>query len=138
MKTMKYKKDFENWNTEKQKIHQRINDKNFWFENREIWWCSFGINIGVEIDGKSQNFDRPALIIKVFNREGLYVLPITTKDKIDKFHFQLKGCGEKEIGFNSVVLTQLKFISSKRLFRKIGIVSKSDFQKIKDKLKEFV
>lgn len=134
---MEFKKDFDKWNTEKKKINQKINDKDFWFEIREVWWCSLGVNVGVEIDGKSRNFDRPALVVRVFNREGLYILPITTKMKNDKFHFQLKNF-DKEKSFNSVVLTQLKFISSKRLLRKIGSVSKKDFQEIQEKVKEFL
>ncbi|MBU1046899.1 type II toxin-antitoxin system PemK/MazF family toxin [Patescibacteria group bacterium] len=135
---MKYKKDFEEWNIKKQIIEKNEKDRNFWFEEREIWWCSFGVNIGVEIDGKSNDFNRPALIIKVFNKEGLYVLPITTKDKEDKFHFQLNNFDKIKDNFNAVVLTQLKFISSRRLLRKIGRVPEDDFQIIKKRIMEFL
>ena len=42
---MEHQKDFDNWNIEKQEINQKTNDKDFWFETREIWWCSLGINV---------------------------------------------------------------------------------------------
>ena len=134
----KYIKDFDEWNLEKQKIHYKKDGKKFWFEEREVWWCSFGVNIGVEIDGKTKNFNRPALIVRVFNKGGLYVLPITTKRKDDKFHFLLKDFSERQKDFNSVVLTQLKFISSKRLLRKIDVVSKNEFSQIKERVKCFI
>ncbi|MFH0846306.1 MAG: type II toxin-antitoxin system PemK/MazF family toxin [Patescibacteria group bacterium] len=135
---MKYKRDFNKWNIEKQRIDTSSKNKKIWFAEKDIWWSTLGVNIGVEIDGKNEKFGRPVLIIKVFNREGLYILPITSKDKLNKFYYLLYDFKEKESSFNSVVLTQLKFISSKRLLRKIGKISEKDFLKIKEKLKEFI
>lgn len=36
------------------------------FNEGEIWWCSIGMNIGVEIYGKGGRFTRPVLIFKKF------------------------------------------------------------------------
>ncbi len=58
-------KDFENWNKLKQKLESRKNIPTF--KEREIWWCSIGVNIGCEEDGKNQLFNRPILIIRKFN-----------------------------------------------------------------------
>jgi mRNA-degrading endonuclease toxin of MazEF toxin-antitoxin module len=45
----------------------------------EIWWISFGENIGSEINGKGRLFSRPGIIFKVF-RDGFYfVIPTTTQ-----------------------------------------------------------
>ena len=60
-------KDFDKWNTEKKLIDQRIINKDKFFYPREVWWCSAGLNIGVESNGKNKNFERPMLIIKKFN-----------------------------------------------------------------------
>lgn len=34
------------------------------FYEREIWWCSLGVNIGFEQDGTNDLFERPVLVIK--------------------------------------------------------------------------
>ncbi|MBU2219125.1 hypothetical protein KKG15_01365 [Patescibacteria group bacterium] len=39
-------KDFDAWNIQKKKIHSR--DEKILFHEREIWWCSLGVNIGFE------------------------------------------------------------------------------------------
>ena len=44
------KKDFDSWN-EKKKILNN-NDVSFYHE-REVWWCSLGVNVGYEQNGKS-------------------------------------------------------------------------------------
>jgi hypothetical protein len=44
-------KDFEKWNQLKQKIDS-IN-KQIIYKERDVWWCSFGINIGHEENGKN-------------------------------------------------------------------------------------
>ncbi len=54
------RKNFDQWNTEKKNIHNRKND--VFAYPREIWWCALGINVGAEIDGKSDNFERPVLL----------------------------------------------------------------------------
>ena len=30
----------------------------------EVWWCAIGENVGIEINGKSETFARPVLILK--------------------------------------------------------------------------
>lgn len=42
------KKDFDSWNTEKKKTNIKRLDFNFFYHNREVWWCAVGINVGVE------------------------------------------------------------------------------------------
>jgi hypothetical protein len=43
-------KEFDNWNNQKKDIHEKENIP--YFHDREIWYASFGVNIGVEQDGK--------------------------------------------------------------------------------------
>ncbi len=50
-------KDFESWSIKKKETHQTKDNKIFY--EREVWWCIFGINVGVEIDGKHEFFLRP-------------------------------------------------------------------------------
>lgn len=59
-------KDFDEWNQEKKRIHAGVNPAYGW--PREVWWCALGINVGAEIDGKNNNFERPVLVMRVYNK----------------------------------------------------------------------
>jgi hypothetical protein len=41
-------KDFDLWNIEKKTLHQKL--EVIGVHEREIWWVSFGVNVGVEIE----------------------------------------------------------------------------------------
>ena len=104
------------------------------FYAREIWWCSAGLNIGVEADGKNENYERPFLIIKKFNADMVWVLPLTTQEKINKYYFKLNYEELK----SWVVLSQIKTISTKRLLRKVGSISESDFKEVVERLQNIL
>ena len=127
-------KKFDEWNKVKKEIHSACKNNSFFFHEREIWWCSLGINIGVEMDGKNNYFERPIVILKKFNSEMIWVLPLTTKHKNDShfipIHFNK--------GFSFVCLSQIRTISSKRLFRKIGMISKQEFEQVVQKIYEYI
>lgn len=118
-------KDYNLWNVEKQKIDCRT-QMNVYYAEREIWWCSVGINIGVEINGKNSKFERPVLILKKFNGLMLWVLPLTTKDKSKSIYYV--RVERPTIAW--VSLTQIKSISSLRLLRKVCTLSNEDFIRI--------
>jgi|SRR3989344_320915 len=125
------KKDFDKWNDIK-KITDGKPD-NFGVHKREIWWISFGVNVGVEIDGKNQNFERPALIFRKFNRQMVWILPITHQEKNEKFHTKFLFEGKTYF----VALTQIRTMSTKRFLRKIGMLPETDFNKVKARVIEF-
>ncbi len=126
------KKDFNRWNEEKKLIHEKLD--NFGVHEREIWWVSFGVNVGVEIDGKSKGFERPALILRKFNRQMVWVLPTTSHSKNPKFYEKF-SYGNNEY---YIALTQIRTLSTKRLLRKIGMMEMGDFEKIQRKLVDFI
>ncbi len=118
-------KDFIGWNALKENIDN--SNRPTYFHQREIWWCSLGINVGVEIDGKHENYERPVVIMKVYNTQSLIILPLTSQVKNDVYHHRV-------INRNKVVwakLTQSRVISSKRLLRKIDKVPLPEFQKLR-------
>ncbi len=41
-------KDFDSWNNEKQNIEKYFPNE-ISFHEKEIWWCSIGINIGDDL-----------------------------------------------------------------------------------------
>ena len=74
-------KDFDTWNVIKKKVDEKNIDRDLFFYEREVWWCSLGLNIGVESDGKNEHFERPVWIIKKFNSDMLWVVPLTSKER---------------------------------------------------------
>jgi mRNA interferase MazF len=123
-------KNFNKWNSEKKIVDNKIINKDLFFYPREIWWCSAGLNIGVEANGKNDNFERPILIIKKFNSEMIWTLPLTTQGKENKYYYKL----EHELVKSWVVISQIKTLSTKRLLRKVGSISESDFKNVICKL----
>ncbi len=52
-----YVKDFDGWNSSKKLVD--ISDRQVFGYPREVWWCSLGVNIGAEVDGKNEeDFER--------------------------------------------------------------------------------
>ena len=118
------KKDFQAWHILKLKIELEHSAPPF--GEREVWWCSLGANIGTEEDGKNHFFERPVLIARKFNKEMLWALPLTSREKEGIYYlkFSLNN-------FNStVILSQLRILSAKRLVRKIGKIGKKQFVEI--------
>ena len=124
---------FNEWNDLKIKIHGS-GERFLCPKIREIWWASLGRNIGVEINGKNHKFERPVVIIKVFNNYGMLVAPTTSKIKYGKYFVNFIN---NENISKMVNLSQVRSISTKRLIRKIGEISTEDFRKVKIVLASF-
>ncbi len=118
-------KDFDRWNKNKKTLNNTPNA--VIAHPRELWWCALGANVGAETDGKNKDFERPVLIIKVYNKDTLLILPSTSKVKDDPFHYEISNFKERVW----IKLTQVRVISHLRLLRKIGTISIEDFEKIK-------
>ena len=127
-------KDFDKWNELKKKLHTSEKTKDFYFREREIWWCSLGVNVGFEQDGKNDLFERPVLIIKTFNKEVLWMVPLTSKHKNNKYYYEFNYKGKPQ----TAILSQVRLISSKRLLRKIWTFPRKDFKKIKELIADFL
>jgi mRNA interferase MazF len=121
------------WTKIKLRVSQKSSE-NVYFYSREIWWANIGSNIGFEQDGKNFDFSRPVLILKKFNKNMPWVLPLTSKNKSGNYFYNLHYKKENY----TFILPQLKLISSKRLIRKINKISIEDFEVIKNKIKEFL
>jgi mRNA-degrading endonuclease toxin of MazEF toxin-antitoxin module len=124
---------FVEWTKLKIRLHIR-DDQDIYFYEREIWWVSLGINIGFEQDGKHNNFERPVLVLKKFGAKTLWILPMTSKEKVGIFYYHIEYQGKNYF----LILSQLKLISSKRLLRKIRTLSEDEFEDIKLKLKALI
>jgi mRNA interferase MazF len=100
-------KDFEKWNQLKQKIDST--NKQIIYKDRDVWWCSIGINIGHEENGKNDFFTRPILILRKFNKQIFLGVPLTTKCKENKFYFRINFKDKEQ----SAMLSQIRVFESK-------------------------
>jgi mRNA-degrading endonuclease toxin of MazEF toxin-antitoxin module len=129
-------KDFNAWNSRKMDIHAASlsEEQKIFFAEGEIWWCVLGINIGTEEDGKNEQFERPVLILKVFNRKSILIVPLTGKRKIGKYYFLYK---HQNVEY-TVILSQIRFISSSRLLNRMHALDESQFSTIRERIKRII
>lgn len=120
-------KDFDGWHHIKQSLDLR---KDYpLFKEREIWWCSVGMNIGYEIYGKGEKFWRPVLILDKHNRHTFFGLPLTSTTKPGNPYYLPIHFRERD---GSVLLSQGRTFSSKRLANRMGSLPESDFADIRN------
>jgi mRNA interferase MazF len=105
------------WYKLKNKIQKR---KRALFNEREVWWCFWGLNIGNEQNG-GKDFARPVVILKKFNKNLFIAVPLTEQNKKGKYYVFLQSLSRVAI------ISQNKTLDSKRLYQKIGFLSKDDF-----------
>ena len=129
--------NFDEWNELKKNLNNKNNKA--YAHPREVWWCSIGNNVGTEANGKNSNFERPILVVKVYSSDSMLVLPITSKNKNDKFHkgIEIRNV-DGEIKKVYVKLTQLRVISAKRLSRKVDKIDIESFNFIKKSLLDYI
>ena len=119
-------KDFDAWGARKKAIHAQSHGPNF-YHTREVWWCSIGINIGVEMDGKHASHSRPVLVLRRFNKHMFWGIPFTTATREGYSYFRVAHIG----GPSWAILNQLRIFSSKRLLRRIDTITVDQFDEIR-------
>lgn len=101
-------------------------------DERDIWWISFGKNIGSEINGKSEWFSRPGLILKKLSHGFYLVAPTTSKQHTGCWYVKIRQTHKDSY----VCLHQMRTIDYRRLSNRIGQISSSEFIAIKEKFHE--
>jgi len=119
-------KDFDTWNENKKVIH--TTNENKLYHEREIWWCSLGVNVGFEQDGTGASGERPVVILRGFSKQVCLIIPLTTSEKKNPYHVPL-GIVDTKKAF--AITSQLRLIDTKRLINKIGVVDQTLFQTIR-------
>ena len=128
------KKDFKNWHNKKSSI-DNIPERPF-FHEKEIWFCYLGVNVGFEQDGESLEFLRPVVIIRKFNNQIFWAIPLTKSSKKDSpYYYSFSFIPEIR---SLAIISQIRLIDARRLSRKIGDISDSDFDNIKQKIKQLL
>lgn len=120
---------FKRWITNKIKIH--LSEKIVYFKERQIWWVALGQNVGSEQNGKHENFERPVLVLKKYNADMFLAVPTTSKTKNGAYRYVVKTEN------NDIVInfSQMRTLGRKRLIRPVGDISKEEFEKIKQCIK---
>lgn len=126
-------KGFGKWRELKGYIEE--NNTPFLFREREIWWASIGLNIGEEQDGKNELFERPVLILRKFSKGIFWGLPTSSKIKNNEYNFKYSPDQEED---TSILLSQLRIFSSKRLIRKTVTMNESEFIEIRKRVAGFL
>ena len=124
---------FAQWTKVKFRLHT-AEDRSVYFREREIWWCSLGANIGYEQDGKNDRFERPVLVLRKFNEHVLWAVPLTSSVKEGKYYIKTvyRGCPY------SIIISQLRLVSSKRLTRKIRVLPRTEFEQVRASIRALV
>jgi len=122
-------KNFDTWNSQKKSIAD--NNSIIKFQQMHIVFMKIGANIGYEQDGKGDEFLRPVLVFKKFNNRVFLGIPLTSKIKHDKFHFEFEYKKGKK---SFAILSQLKLFDIKRAKYYDGRISKRYFELLQEKL----
>lgn len=123
-------KEFVEWTKKKVRHHIKKEVTKKYFREKEIWWAALGKNVGFEINGKNDLFERPVLILKAYTKSMCFILPLTSKIKNPIPWYQKVITLEN--GDSAVIINQGKIFSSKRLLRKHDIINTEDYNKIID------
>lgn len=127
-----YIKEFDSWNQIKKSVNDK--EKPHKVRHREVRWCSLGVNVGSEIDGKGETFTRPVIVVSIVGPDLAFVIPCSTKlhDRPGYLQIKLKN---KTV---SACLHQAKTISTKRIYDRIQKISQKQMEELKYKVKEFL
>jgi mRNA interferase MazF len=116
-------KDFDTWNG----LKKLLESKPLIFCNpREIWWCSLGVNVGAETSGKNELFERPVIVLGIYNQQSILIAPFTSKEKKDTYHVPVTFNGTT----SWAVLSHARTISPKRLQRKLTRIDEAQFEQV--------
>lgn len=126
-------KNFDGWNEIKKIIHNK--NPHRLYHERDIWWCSLGINIGFEEEGTGAFGERPVLILKGFSEQVCLVIPLTTSKKKNPYHVPVGIIGGKEA---FAIISQLRLIDTKRFVNKVGRLEKDIFETIRKTIKDML
>lgn len=132
------KKDFQKWHNKKSQVDD-ISKRPF-FHEREIWFCHLGANVGFEQDGAGNDFQRPVIILRKFNNEIFWGIPLTksknkTNKKAEKYYFSFSFIDNIK---SVAILSQIRLVDAKRLVRHIGTMKDDSFVELTKKLKELI
>jgi mRNA interferase MazF len=137
-------KNFDGWNEYQKQLEIKQTPlfdkqrKNYRFKAGEIWYCSVGVNIGTEICGKNDHFERPVLVIRKSGRHFV-ALPLTSeRPNNPAFYYDISYTFDRQKVESYVLTTNPKSFDVLRLSRKIRRLNDEQFAQIKQKLNTYL
>lgn len=112
-----------------------MQNKRPFFHEREIWYAILGLNVGFEQDGRGSEFLRPIVIIRKFNNEVFWGVPLTHTIKQSPYYYPFSFTNKIE---SSAILSQIRLIDAKRLSHQIGSMNEVNFLSLTKKLKALI
>lgn len=125
-------KDFKKWHEKKSGI-DAIPQRPFFHEG-EVWFCHLGTNIESEQDGTGADFLRPIVIVRKFNQEVFWAVPLTRTRKKSLYYFSFSF---KE-RISVAILSQIRLVDARRLSHLLGIVSEQDLVELRKRLRDLI
>ncbi len=122
-------KDFDNWSDLKQKLDARERGRSF--NERELWWCSIGVNVGFEVFGKNAFFNRPVLVLRKFSRFTFLGAPTTSNCDERPFRIPISLNDKHSL----VILDQARCFDSRRLMNRMGTLPEDAFSRVTNEYK---
>ena len=119
-------KNYQKWMIVKSKINnskkiRRINEG-------DVLWAAIGENVGVEIDGKSDKYSRPVVVLKKHSNLCFTGIPLTSQLHEGTWYSHFIFQGKRQ----TAVLIQTKLMDVRRVYSRIGELSKADYSKLLD------
>lgn len=93
-----------------------------------FWQWGVGKNVGIEINGKSEKFSHPVIIYKKLSAFGFLGIPMSTQQHTGSWYVPFDFWGKRSVA----VLSQVRTISTMRLYRRMGELDEIDFKKVRD------
>ncbi|MBP9697943.1 MAG: type II toxin-antitoxin system PemK/MazF family toxin [Candidatus Moranbacteria bacterium] len=124
-------KDFDGWNERKKKVNNKRVAP--YFEIREVWWCSLGLNVGFEQDGTSNLYRRPVLVLKKWSSDTCLILPVTSSLSRHPYRISIGTIGGRA---SYVIVSQAKTIDARRFGEKITTLDSEHFEYVRKTTRE--
>jgi mRNA interferase MazF len=119
-------KRWSEWFGLKQRLHEMRQAPPLVSE-RDIWWASVGENVGSEVNGKSDLFSRPVVILKKLSHSFYFVVPTTTQPREGTWYVPFSLGGKEMIA----CLHQARALDYRRLSSRLGTIDGDDFSRVR-------
>jgi mRNA interferase MazF len=128
-------KDFDRWNEVKKQLAHGVMPPLAFPNDGEVWVCTMGKNLGHEQNGGPIDFSRPALVVRKFNNEMFWIVPLSSKQKSFDFYFNYTDPDGISV---AAILAQLRLVSINRFRRILYVLPATQFEEIRTRLRGFI
>src|ERR1700694_3198127 len=128
-------KDFDRWNKIKKQLAHDAPPPPAFPKDGEVWMCAIGKSPAREQNGAPRDFSRPVLVVKEFNNEIFWVVPLSTKQKPLDFYFNYNDPSGAPV---AAVLAQLGLVSINRFRRDIYVLPAALLREVRARLRAFL